>query len=68
MTFVELLSDPQGGLVSRIKIRGTLKFDRASDTWGGPFRADITDASGQTVLDHFEGTVHATRMHLEPLP
>jgi hypothetical protein len=67
VTFVELLSDAQGALVSRIKLRGTLKYDHKSDTLAGPFQGDITDPSGQNVLDHFEGTGLLTRMQLEPL-
>jgi hypothetical protein len=65
VTIVELLTDAQGALAGRSKVRATLKFNPGSDTWDGPFRVDITDASGQNVLDHFEGTVHATRIHVE---
>jgi hypothetical protein len=66
-TYVELLS-VANALVSRAKIRGTLKYDHKSDTLAGPFRVDVTDPSGQNVFDHFEGTVLFTRMQLEPLP
>jgi hypothetical protein len=67
-TFVELLSDAQGALVGRAKVRAPLKYDHKSDTLAGPFQVDITDPSGQNVQDHFEGTVLLTRMQLEPLP
>jgi len=67
-TFYELLSDAQGTLVGRVKLRGPLQYDRKSDTLAGPFKGDFTDASGQNVLVHFEGTGLLTRMQLEPLP
>jgi hypothetical protein len=67
-TFYELLSDAQGALVGRVKLRGALKYDRKSDTLAGPFKGEFTDPSGQNVLDHFEGTGLLTRMQLEPLP
>jgi hypothetical protein len=67
-TFVELLSDAQGALSGRDKVRGTVTYDHKSDTLAGPFRVDITDPSGQNVLDHFVGTVLLTRMQVEPLP
>src|SRR5215831_5070576 len=54
-TFVELLTDASGALSGRSKVRATLTHDHKSDTITGPFRVDITDASGQNVLDHFEG-------------
>jgi hypothetical protein len=68
VTFAELLSDAQGTLVGRSKVRGALTYDQTSDTLAGPFQSDITDPSGQNVQDHFEGTVLLTRMRLEPLP
>ena len=67
-TFYELLSDAQGALVGRVKLRGDLTYDRKSDTLGGSFKGDLTDATGQNVIDHFEGTALLTRMQLEPLP
>ena len=67
-TFVELFSDAQGALVSRAKIRGDVNYDRKNDTLAGPFKVDITDGSGQTVLDHFEGTALLTRVQIDPLP
>jgi hypothetical protein len=67
-TFVELLSDAQGALSGRAKVRGSLTYDHKSDTLAGPFQVDITDISGQNVLDHFEGTAFLTRMQVEPLP
>ena len=47
-TFFELLFDAQGALVSRVKIRSALNYDRKADTLAGPFQADVTDPSGQT--------------------
>jgi len=67
-TFVELFSDAQGALVNRAKIRGALTYDHKSDTLAGRFQVDITDPSGEDVLDHFAGTALLTRMHLELLP
>jgi hypothetical protein len=67
-TFVELLTDAQGALSGRAKVRGTLIYDPKSDTLAGPFQVDITDPSGQNLLDHFEGTALLIRMQAEPLP
>jgi hypothetical protein len=66
-TFVELLSDTSGALSGRVKLRGALIYDPKSDTLSGPFKGDVTDASGQNVVDHFEGTALLTRMQVEPL-
>ena len=66
-TFVELLSDGQGAVVGRYRVRGTLGYDHNSDTLAGPFQVDKTDPTGQHLIDHFEGTVLLTRIQLEPL-
>ena len=66
-TFVELLSDTSGALAGRIKLRAALRYDPKSDTLAGPFKGDVTDAGGQNVVDHFEGTALLTRMQVELL-
>ena len=68
VTYLLLLSDGQGTLQARIKVRTTLRPDPVSDTWDGAFRVDITDPTGQFVVASFEGTAHGTRMHVEALP
>jgi len=65
-TFVALLADPNGVYTGKLKVSGTLRRDAGKDTWSGPFKITIFDASNQVVLVD-TGTFKATRIEVEPL-
>jgi len=61
-TFVHFLSD-SGAPLGTIKVRAVMNFDRATDTFSGPFRTDVI--IGGNVVQSFCGTVHARRISVE---
>ncbi|HEU5239349.1 MAG TPA: hypothetical protein VFU37_19620 [Pyrinomonadaceae bacterium] len=63
-TFVHFLSDG-GAPLGTIKVRAVMHFDRATDTFSGPFRTDVI--IGGNVVQSFCGTVHAKRISVEPI-
>jgi hypothetical protein len=56
-----------GSQTFRYKVRGTLELSRGGEALDGPFVNDIFYADGSLFLT-VTGTVHAARMHVEPLP
>lgn len=63
-TFVHFLSDA-GVPVGTLKVRAEVTLDSQTDTFNGPFRTDVI--IGGNVVQSFCGTVHATRISVEPL-
>jgi hypothetical protein len=71
-TFVVLLSDPAwhqppGRNMGQFVMAGTLQRDAGRDTWSGPFKTTVSDASGQVFFNE-TGTLELTqRIVVEPL-
>ena len=65
-TFIALIGSAEGPLSAKLKVVGTLRFDRASDSWNGPFKIDILDPSGNVILSD-QGTFTLTRIAVERL-
>jgi len=65
-TFVALIGSAEGPLSAQIKVVGTLRFDPSQGTWNGPFKADVTDPSGNAIFSE-HGTFSLTRIAVEQL-
>jgi len=65
-TFVSLIGSPEGPLSSKLKVVGTLQHDAGNDSWSGPFKIDVFDASGQVIFTD-QGTFTLTRIAVESL-
>lgn len=63
VTFVHFLSD-QGAALGTLKVRAVIQLDKQTDTFSGPFQTDVI--IGGNVVQTFCGTVHATRISVEP--
>lgn len=66
VTFIHLLYDVNGQFTGTVKVRASLTVDGEGNEFSGPFKTDIFDASGNPLFS-FEGTVHGTRISVEPL-
>ena len=66
VTFIHLLFDVTGQFTGTVKVRASLTVDGEGNELSGPFKTDIFDASGNPLFS-FEGTVHGTRISVEPL-
>ncbi len=55
-----------GSQTFRYTVRGSLELSLDGETMDGKFVNDIFDANG-TLIASITGTVHATRLHVEPL-
>ena len=60
-TFIALVGSESGALSVQFKVMGSLVYDSAADTWGGPFTIRITDADGAEVAVD-TGTMDAVRI------
>jgi hypothetical protein len=65
-TFVSLIGSAEGPLSAKYKVVGTLKYDANSDSWHGPFKIDVLDASEQVIFTD-RGTFSLTRIAVEAL-
>ena len=66
-TFVSLFGDPTtGAYAGRLKVAGTLNRDNKANTWSGPFKITLYDASDQQSLTD-TGTFKLTWIAVEPL-
>jgi hypothetical protein len=65
-TFVSLRADPNGLYAGKLKVVGTLQREADNDTWSGPFKITVLDASDQLAFDD-TGTFKLTRIAVEPL-
>jgi hypothetical protein len=65
-TFVALIGSEEGPLSATIKVVGSLQYDALADTWNGPFKVRVVDASGAELLAD-DGTFDATRIKAESL-
>jgi hypothetical protein len=65
-TFIALYSGEAGAYAGQLKVRGTLQFDAADNSWGGPFAIDVFDPNGEIVASDI-GTFTLTRIEVEAL-
>jgi hypothetical protein len=65
-TLVALVGNAEGGPASRIKVVGALTYDAQADSWRGPFRIEVRNASGEVALTD-QGTISGTRIAVELL-
>jgi hypothetical protein len=65
-TFVALYGSQEGKNTGKLKVVGTLRSDASKDSWSGPFKIDIFDASGQVIFTD-RGTFRLTRIAVESL-
>ena len=63
VTFVILLSDPQGNFIGTVKVRSAIQLDPQTDTFNGPEQVIVT-IGGNTVAS-FCGTVQGERISVE---
>jgi hypothetical protein len=66
VTFIHLLYDVNGQVTGKVKVRASLTVDAQGDEISGPFNTDVFDAGGNPIFS-FEGTVHGTRISVEPM-
>jgi len=67
-TFAELWWNVENdAYTNKFVVSQALKYDTASDTWSGPFKATIYDADGGVVAEP-TGTAKFTRIALLPAP
>ena len=64
VTFVHFLS-AGGAPLGTIKVRGVMQYDKATDTFSGPFHTDVI--IGGEVVQSVCGTVQAKRISVEPV-
>jgi len=64
--FVALIGSTEGSLSAKIKVICTLRFDPSQGTWNDPFKADVTDPSGNVIFNE-HGTFSLTRIVVERL-
>ena len=64
-TALQLISDLNGGLLFRNKIRSTLTLDESRDAYHAVWEAEFTDPDGN-VSAFFEGTIEGRRIKVEP--
>lgn len=65
MTFVSLAADEHGTPLGAHTVSADVAVDAAADTWGGPFRIEVTGPSGEA-RGSLVGTVAATRIVARP--
>lgn len=63
----QLISDLNGGLLARLKLRETLTLDASGDAYRTVWKAEFTDPAGNLIAS-FEGTRTGQRIKIEPLP
>lgn len=66
-TFVALYTDASGMSAGKGKVVGKLQYDPRTDTWSGPFRFEVRDASGTVLYFESRGTINAARIAVETL-
>lgn len=65
-TFLALFGGEDGKNTGKIKVVGTLAFDADTETWSGPFKVEVFDASEQVVFSDL-GSFSLTRIQVETL-
>jgi len=65
-TFVALFGSQEGKNTGKLKVVGTLRSDASKDSWSGPFKIDVFDASGQVIFTD-QGTFSLTRIAVESI-
>lgn len=65
-TFMALTGSEKGPFSAKMKIRGTIHYDTATDSWRGPNHLDVYDPSGTLVFSD-TGELSGTRIAVEPL-
>jgi hypothetical protein len=65
-TFTALYGSEEGKNTGKLKVVGTLNMDSGKDSWSGPFKIDVFDASGQVIFTD-NGTVNLTRIAVETI-
>lgn len=63
-TFAALIGNAEGTPASKITVVGALTYDAKTDSWRGPLRSEVVDASGQQILAE-HGTASGTRIAVE---
>jgi len=66
-TFKSFLYDEMGQISGKGKVRAAVTLNKSSDEFSGPFIFEAFDLNGNVVFS-VTGTVHATRINVEPLP
>jgi len=67
LMFLNLEVDANGNFAGTGKVRATLTLDDAGNEMNGPFQVEVFDPDGNFLFSD-SGTVHATRINVEPLP
>jgi hypothetical protein len=65
-TFVALFGGEEGKNTGKLTVVGTLQFDAGNNSWSGPFKINVVDASGQDLAAD-AGTFSMTHIAVEPL-
>lgn len=65
-TFMALTGSEKGPFSAKMKIRGSIHYDAATDSWRGPNHLDVYDPSGTLVFSD-TGELSGTRIAVEPL-